>query len=79
MKFKKQKEGVETAAVCPFCNTPSDLYEKYFALLYAVGHKYPGESRHETALRYIKAAEMSSDEGKARSAAANERTNDESP
>ena len=30
---------------------------KYHELLYAVGQKYPGESRHETALRYIKEAE----------------------
>ncbi len=31
---------------------------KYHELLYAVGQKYPGESRHETALRYIKEAEL---------------------
>lgn len=30
------------------------LYEE---LIYAVGSKWPGESRHETALRYIKEAE----------------------
>ena len=30
-------------------------YEKlYLELLYAVENKYPGESRHETALRYIR-------------------------
>jgi hypothetical protein len=33
------------------------LYEE---LLYAVGNKYPGESRHQTALRYIERAEQSS-------------------
>ena len=32
----------------------------YYELLYAVGKKYPGESRHETALRYILAAEAGS-------------------
>jgi hypothetical protein len=33
------------------------LQAKYNELLYAVGNKYPGESRHETALRYIRRAE----------------------
>jgi hypothetical protein len=31
--------------------------EKYNELLYAVGNKYPNETRHETALRYIRKAE----------------------
>lgn len=39
------------------------LREKYNELLYAVGNKYPNESRHQTALRYIKQAETSSGEG----------------
>jgi hypothetical protein len=30
----------------------------YHELLYQVGNKYPGESRHETALRYIRQAEQ---------------------
>jgi hypothetical protein len=34
---------------------------KYHELLYAVGTKYPGESRHETALRYIRQAERRTD------------------
>ena len=34
------------------------LRAKYYDLLYAVGNKYEGESRHETAKRYIKQAEM---------------------
>lgn len=38
------------------------IEEKYYELLYAVGNKYPNESRHETALRYIKEAEISTDE-----------------
>ena len=32
----------------------------YYELLFAVGNKYPDETRHQTALRYIKQAEMSS-------------------
>jgi hypothetical protein len=32
---------------------------KYHELLYAVGNKHAGESRHETALRYIRQAEQS--------------------
>ena len=35
----------------------------YFELLLWVGNKYPNESRHETALRYIKNAETSSSAG----------------
>ena len=35
----------------------------YSELLMAVENKYPGETRHETALRYIKDAESSKNEG----------------
>jgi hypothetical protein len=34
-----------------------DLSDKYYELLGAVGNKYPDETRHETALKYIKQAE----------------------
>lgn len=34
-----------------------DYKALYFELLYAVGRKYPGESRHQTALRYIRRSE----------------------
>jgi hypothetical protein len=34
-----------------------NIVEKYYELLYAVGRKYPNETRHETALRYILNAE----------------------
>lgn len=34
--------------------------ERYLELLYAVERKHPGESRHKTALRYIRQAEQSS-------------------
>ena len=37
------------------------LVEKYAELLFAVGNKYPNESRHETALRYIRNAEKPTD------------------
>jgi len=33
------------------------LQGKYSELLYAVARKFPGENRHETALRYIRAME----------------------
>lgn len=34
-----------------------DVQEKYDELIYAVGRKYPNETRHETALHYIKRME----------------------
>lgn len=37
---------------------PDAIAAKYNELLMAVGHKYPGETRHETALRYITQAEQ---------------------
>jgi hypothetical protein len=36
---------------------PGPVDAKYQELLYAVACKYPGESRHETALRYIRERE----------------------
>ena len=36
---------------------------KYQELLYAVAQKFPGETRHETALRYIRRAESASSSG----------------
>jgi hypothetical protein len=39
-----------------------DLSDKYYELLGAVDNKYPDETRHETALRYIRSAEKSTDE-----------------
>jgi hypothetical protein len=38
-------------------NEMADETIKYLELLYAVERKFPGESRHETALRYIREAE----------------------
>lgn len=40
---------------------PDDISDRYFELIYAVGKKHPGETRHQTALRYIKQAEVSND------------------
>lgn len=39
----------------------SGTAEKYNELIMAVGNKFPGESRHETALRYIRRMEEPSD------------------
>lgn len=43
-----------------------EQWEKYDELLYAVGQKFPGESRHETALRYIREREHSVDNSAAK-------------
>ena len=43
-----------------FASDPPDderIEAKYHELLYAVERKFPGETRHQTALRYIKEAE----------------------
>jgi hypothetical protein len=37
--------------------TLHELHEKYYELVYCVASKFPNESRHETALRYIRNAE----------------------
>jgi len=42
--------------------TNDNTAELYNELIMQVGNKYEGESRHETALRYIKGAEMSDNE-----------------
>jgi len=44
-------------SVSPAAQPPRDVAELYHELLYAVARKFPGESRHETALRYIRDAE----------------------
>ena len=45
------------AAPAVAAKSPPDMSELYYELLYAVGKKAPGETRHETALRYIRSAE----------------------
>jgi hypothetical protein len=53
--------GGEGRELCERTSPPpcsaSDVSAKYNELLYAVARKFPGESRHETALRYIRQAE----------------------
>ena len=41
----------------------ADTYAQYMELIHAVETKHGGESRHQTALRYIKQAEQSGDQG----------------
>ena len=55
--------------------------QKYDELLFAVERKFPGESRHETALRYIRAAEASAKVGAGSTAAmgSNSEVRDVSP
>ena len=48
----------------PPCSA-SDVSAKYNELLYAVAQKFPGESRHETALRYIREREQRAGEATA--------------
>lgn len=40
----------------------TDIAALYDELLFAVGNKYPGETRHQTALRYIRRAEEPSND-----------------
>jgi hypothetical protein len=39
-----------------------EIHEKYYDLLYQVAVKHPEETRHQTAKRYIRAAESPSNE-----------------
>lgn len=43
----------------------AESFARYCELLYAVHRKFPGESRHETALRYIREAEASASDSQA--------------
>ena len=45
----------------PRVESRTDVSVKYQELLYAVETKHPGETRHETALRYIRQAETPRD------------------
>lgn len=51
-------------AECPSCGKMSGventLEERYFQLILCVGNRFEGETRHQTALRYLKNAEVSS-------------------
>jgi hypothetical protein len=41
----------------------AEIVDKYYELLYAVARKFPNETRHETALRYIREAETRATDG----------------
>jgi len=49
-------ERIREAAAKPVASR--NVSELYYELLYAVAKTFPGESRHETALRYIREAEL---------------------
>jgi len=63
MTSKRMRAALE-AGIAALTQQPAAVDEKYSELIYAVSSKYPGESRHETALRYIRQAE-SADHGPA--------------
>ena len=50
-------EDVVALLNAPQNGKKEDVQALYYELLYAVGQKYQGESRHQTALRYIQQAE----------------------
>lgn len=53
---------------------PSErIEEKYYELLYAVARAFPGETRHQTALRYIQQAERASNDSVAAASTRNEK------
>jgi len=55
---EKRKVAI-TAANLIEENEQSNIEKLYYELLWAVTEKYPDETRHKTALRYIKEREMS--------------------
>lgn len=59
------RKAREALAADEWISVDERLPEKYNELLMAVANKYEGESRHETALRYIKEAESQNKERRA--------------
>ena len=53
--------AILAAAPTPPVSEDRNKLELYKELIYAVASKFPGESRHQTALRYIRNAEKGSD------------------
>lgn len=53
----KQREEAHFDAYSKMCDQNEKLKAKYQELIMAVASKFPGETRHETALRYITNAE----------------------
>lgn len=58
-------EKIKAVVKCAFDAGRGTLSEKYFELLYAVAQKFPDETRHQTALRYIQQAESRSNQPEA--------------
>lgn len=56
---------IKAMVKCAFDAGRGTLSEKYFELLYAVAQKFPDETRHQTALRYIQQAESRSNQPEA--------------
>jgi hypothetical protein len=63
MKFMDRAEWTPLYAALP---EPDAIAAKYNELLMAVGQKHPGETRHETALRYITQSEQGGDADQAK-------------
>lgn len=60
-KDRDKLAAMLAAAPPPPSTEDRNKLELYGELLYAVANKFPGESRHQTALRYIRNAEKGSD------------------
>lgn len=57
MRESKNGRFIEPEDFKELQNKYTDLQNNYTELIMAVGNKYPGETRHETALKYIRQAE----------------------
>lgn len=55
--MKTERNPCPTCGAHPESSQGIDYKALYEELLYAVGNKYEGETRHQTALRYIQRAE----------------------
>lgn len=60
-RFRPVQFFVARAGAVPPERPQARYEEAYFELIYAVGMKHPNETRHQTALRYIRQAEEPSD------------------
>lgn len=56
-RLKNWNCGANSCTVYRLEKELNDVKQRYSDLLYGVETKHPGESRHETALRYIRSAE----------------------
>lgn len=55
--MRKRIEGLAEPPEASDAREIERLSALYYELLFAVGEKHPGETRHQTALRYIQQAE----------------------